>query len=246
MISLLIVGFLGGFAGSMLGLGGGIIVVPVLSFLGFDIKTSVAMSIFSTITVWSSASEKYLKENLVDFKMAVFLGSATSLGANIGSRFLIYFPEKLIVLLFVPMALLVIYSNLVGFRRVGSGYVITLRRLTFSYIFMVLSGFVSAVLGIGAGILKVFAMDRILNMPYKSSTATSAFLIGITTSSSAFYYLRSINFDPSYASMLSIGSLLGGFLGSRVMIFLPERVLRTIFSLVVAFLVISLLIRTFK
>jgi hypothetical protein len=111
---------------------------------------------------------------------------------------------------------------------------------------MVLSGFVSAIIGIGAGIFKVFAMDRILNMPYKVSTATSAFLIGITTSSSALYYLKSLSFDPSYASFVSFGSLIGGFLGSRVMILLPERVLRFIFSFVVSLLVISLLIRTFK
>jgi uncharacterized membrane protein YfcA len=230
----------------MLGLGGGIIVVPALSLLGFNIKMAVAISIFSTIAVWSSASEKYIRSNLVDFKIAVFLGSATTLGAILGSRSLVYLPEKVIVLIFVPIALLVIYSNSVGYKSGPSKSVITFRRLLFSYIFMVLSGFVSAIMGIGAGIFKVFAMDRILNMPYKVSTATSAFLIGITTSSSALYYLKSLSFDPSYASFVSFGSLIGGFLGSRVMILLPERVLRFMFSFVVSLLVISLLIRTFK
>jgi uncharacterized membrane protein YfcA len=243
---LFLVGFVGGFLGSMLGLGGGIIVVPALSLLGFNIKMAVAISIFSTIAVWSSASEKYIRSNLVDFKIAVFLGSATTLGAILGSRSLVYLPEKVIVLIFVPIALLVIYSNSVGYKSGPSKSVITFRRLLFSYIFMVLSGFVSAIMGIGAGIFKVFAMDRILNMPYKVSTATSAFLIGITTSSSALYYLKSLSFDPSYASFVSFGSLIGGFLGSRVMILLPERVLRFIFSFVVSLLVISLLIRTFK
>jgi len=243
---LFLVGFFGGFLGSMLGLGGGIIVVPVLSLLGFNIKTAVAISIFSTIAVWSSASEKYIRSDLVDFKIAVFLGSATTLGAILGSRSLVYLPEKVIVLIFVPIALLVIYSNLVGYKSGPSKSVITFRRLLFSYIFMVLSGFVSAIMGIGAGIFKVFAMDRILNMPYKVSTATSAFLIGITTSPSALYYLKSLSFDPSYASLVSFGSLIGGLLGSRVMILLPERVLRFIFSFVVSLLVINLLIRTFK
>jgi uncharacterized membrane protein YfcA len=243
---LFLVGFVGGFLGSMLGLGGGIIVVPALSLLGFNIKMAVAISIFSTIAVWSSASEKYIRSNLVDFKIAVFLGSATTLGAILGSRSLVYLPEKVIVLIFVPIALLVIYSNSVGYKSGPSKSVITFRRLLFSYIFMVLSGFVSAIMGIGAGIFKVFAMDRILNMPYKVSTATSAFLIGITTSPSALYYLKSLSFDPSYASFVSFGSLIGGFLGSRVMILLPERVLRFMFSFVVSLLVISLLIRTFK
>ena len=243
---LFLVGFVGGFLGSMLGLGGGIIVVPALSILGFNIKTAVAISIFSTIAVWSSASEKYIRSDLVDFKMAVFLGSATTLGAILGSRFLVYLSEKAIVLIFILIALLVIYSNLVGYKSGLSKSVITFRRLLFSYIFMVLSGFVSAIMGIGAGIFKVFAMDRILNMPYKVSTATSVFLIGITTSSSALYYLKSLSFDPSYASLVSFGSLIGGFVGSRVMILLPERVLRFMFSLVVSLLVISLLIRTFK
>ena len=243
---LFLVGFVGGFLGSMLGLGGGIIVVPALSLLGFNIKMAVAISIFSTIAVWSSASEKYIRSDLVDFKMAVFLGSATTLGAILGSRFLVYLSEKAIVLIFILIALLVIYSNLVGYKSGLSKSVITFRRLLFSYIFMVLSGFVSAIMGIGAGIFKVFAMDRILNMPYKVSTATSAFLIGITTSSSALYYLKSLSFDPSYASLVSFGSLIGGFLGSRVMILLPERVLRLMFSFIVSLLVISMFIKTFK
>lgn len=243
---LFLVGFVGGFLGSMLGLGGGIIVVPALNILGFNIKTAVAISIFSTIAVWSSASEKYIRSNMVDFKISVFLGSATTLGAILGSRSLVYLPEKVIVLIFVPFAILIIYSNLVGYRSGHSRSVITFKRLLFSYIFMVLSGFASAIMGIGAGIFKVFAMDRILNMPYKVSTATSVFLIGITTSSSALYYLKSLSFDPSYASFVSFGSLIGGFLGSRVMIRLPERVLRFIFSFVVSLLVIILLIKTFK
>lgn len=243
---LFLVGFVGGFLGSMLGLGGGIIVVPALSILGFNIKTAVAISIFSTIAVWSSASEKYIRSDLVDFKMAVFLGSATTLGAILGSRFLVYLSEKAIVLIFILIALLVIYSNLVGYKSGLSKSVITFRRLLFSYIFMVLSGFVSAIIGIGAGIFKVFAMDRILNMPYKVSTATSAFLIGITTSSSALCYLKSLSFDPYYASLVSFGSLIGGFLGSRVMILLPERVLRLMFSFIVSLLVISMFIKTFK
>lgn len=243
---LFLVGFVGGFLGSMLGLGGGIIVVPALNILGFNIKTAVAISIFSTIAVWSSASEKYIRSNMVDFKISVFLGSATTLGAILGSRSLVYLPEKVIILIFVPFAILIIYSNLVGYRSGHSRSVITFKRLLFSYIFMVLSGFASAIMGIGAGIFKVFAMDRILNMPYKVSTATSVFLIGITTSSSALYYLKSLSFDPSYASFVSFGSLIGGFLGSRVMIRLPERVLRFIFSFVVSLLVIILLIKTFK
>ena len=243
---LFLVGFVGGFLGSMLGLGGGIIVVPALNILGFNIKTAVAISIFSTIAVWSSASEKYIRSNMVDFKISVFLGSATTLGAILGSRSLVYLPEKVIILIFVPFAILIIYSNLVGYRSGHSRSVITFKRLLFSYIFMVLSGFASAIMGIGAGIFKVFAMDRILNMPYKVSTATSVFLIGITTSSSALYYLKSLSFDPSYASFVSFGSLIGGFLGSRVMIRLPERVLRFLFSFVVSLLVIILLIKTFK
>jgi len=177
----------------------------------------------------------------VDFKIAVFLGSATTLGAILGSRSLVYLPEKVIVLIFVLVAILIIYSNLVGYRSGPSKSVITFRRLLFSYIFMVLSGFVSAIMGIGAGIFKVFVMDRILNMPYKVSTATSVFLIGITTSSSALYYLKSLSFDPSYASLVSFGSLIGGFLGSRVMILLPERVLRFMFSLLFPFWLLACL-----
>ncbi len=239
-----LIGLFAGFTGSLLGLGGGIIVVPSLTMLGLNVKTAVAISIFSTIATWASASEKYIRSNLVDFKIAFFLGSATTIGAFIGSRVLFIFPEKVIIFIFVFITLLVLYSNILGLSSDNKTEKFTPIRLIFSYAFMLFAGFISAILGIGAGVFKVFAMDKILNMPYRVSTATSMFLIGITASSSAVYYAFNKDLDPFHTSIVSIGAIIGGLLGSRVMVILPVKVLRVIFSIVVIALIGSLVFKT--
>ncbi len=239
-----LIGLFAGFTGSLLGLGGGVIVVPLLTLLGLNVKTAVAISIFSTIATWASASEKYIRSNLVDFKVAFFLGSATTIGAFIGSRALYIFPEKVISLIFVFITLLVLYSNIRGLSSDNKTEKFTPIRLAFSYAFMLLAGFISAILGIGAGVFKVFAMDRILNMSYRVSTATSMFLIGITASSSAVYYAFNKDLDPFNTSIVALGAIIGGLLGSRVMVILPVKVLRFIFSVVVVALIVSFVFKT--
>ncbi len=242
---LILTGYFAGFIGSLLGLGGGIIVVPSLTLIGVDIKSAVAISILTTIATWASASEKYLKTQLVDFKIAFLLGSATSLGAFLGSRFLYLFSEKIIVFVFVIIAFVVILSNLMNIRRDNEKYEYSLSRLFVSFLFMNIAGFISAVLGIGAGVFKVFTMDRIIRLPYRTSTATSMFLIGITASSSAVYYAYKGDFEPRYASLVAIGAILGGITGSRVMLRLPVNILRIIFSVIVVLLVISLIMKVY-
>lgn len=230
--------------GSLLGLGGGIIVVPSLTLLGLNVKTAVAISIFSTIATWASASEKYMKSNLVDFKVAFLLGSATTTGAFIGSRVLFMFPEKVISFIFVFIAVLVLYSNIRGLSSDNKTGELTPLRIILSYMFMLLAGFISAILGIGAGVFKVFTMDKILRMPYRVSTATSMFLIGITASSSAVYYAFGKDLNPFYTSIVALGAITGGILGSRVMVILPVKVLRVIFSLIVITLIGSFVFKT--
>lgn len=243
VFALPIIGLVAGFVGSLLGLGGGVVVVPSLILIGFPVKSAVMLSIFVTIATWSMASEKYLKSALVDFRVAFVLGLGTSLGALFGSRILTFVPDRLILVLFLVMLGFIGVSNLMA-KDVGrTDFRLSPLRLVGAFSFMLLAGVMSAILGIGAGVFKVFAMDRILRMPYRMATATSMFLIGITASTSALYYGSMPDFSPRTVAFVAIGTLTGAFIGSRLMLRLPVRILRVAFTLVVVLLALSLLLR---
>jgi uncharacterized membrane protein YfcA len=238
-----VVGFVAGLVGSLLGLGGGVIVVPSLILIGFPVKSAVMLSIFVTIATWSMASEKYLRSKLVDFRVAFVLGLGTSVGAFMGSRILTFLPDRVILILFLTMLGFIGISNLMAKDFGKSEFHIVPVRVVGAFFFMLLAGVMSALLGIGAGVFKVFAMDRILRMPYRMATATSMFLIGITASTSALYYGSMPDFSPRTVAFVAIGTLTGAFLGSRLMLRLPIRILRIIFTFVVILLGLSLLWR---
>lgn len=229
--------------GSLLGLGGGVIVVPSLILIGFPVKSAVMLSIFVTIATWSMASEKYLRSGLVDFRVAFLLGLGTSLGAFLGSRVLNFIPDRVILALFLLMLAFIGVSNLLARDFSREDFTLSPGRVVGAFSFMLLAGAMSAILGIGAGVFKVFAMDRILRMPYRMATATSMFLIGITASTSALYYGTLPGFTPRTVAFVALGTLVGAFVGSRLMLRLPVRVLRLIFTAVVILLGLSLIWR---
>lgn len=229
--------------GSLLGLGGGVIVVPSLILIGFPVKSAVMLSIFVTIATWSMASEKYLRSGLVDFRVAFLLGLGTSLGAFLGSRVLNFIPDRVILALFLLMLAFIGVSNLLARDFSREDFTLSPGRVVGAFSFMLLAGAMSAILGIGAGVFKVFAMDRILRMPYRMATATSMFLIGITASTSALYYGTLPGFTPRTVAFVALGTLVGAFVGSRLMLRLPVRVLRLIFTAVVILLGLSLMWR---
>ncbi len=243
MLLLSLIGLAAGLVGSLLGLGGGVIVVPSLILIGFPVKSAVMLSIFVTIATWSMASEKYLRSGLVDFRVAFLLGLGTSMGALIGSRVLTFLPDRVILVLFLMMLAFIGVSNLLARDFGREDFRLTPVRMVGAFSFMLIAGMMSALLGIGAGVFKVFAMDRILRMPYRMATATSMFLIGITSSTSALYYGSLPDFSPRTVAVVSVGTLTGAFIGSRLMLRLPVRTLRIIFTAVVILLGISLLWR---
>ncbi len=243
MWSLPLIGLFAGLVGSLLGLGGGVIVVPALILIGFPVKSAVMLSIFVTIATWSMASEKYLRSGLVDFRVAFLLGLGTSLGAFLGSRVLAFIPDRVVLVLFLMMLAFIGVSNLVARDFSREDFRLSPPRVAGAFSFMLFAGTMSAVLGIGAGVFKVFAMDRILRMPYRMATATSMFLIGITASTSALYYGTLPDFSPRTVGFVALGTLVGAFVGSRLMLRLPVRTLRIIFTAVVVLLGVSLLWR---
>jgi len=199
-----LIGLAAGLVGSLLGLGGGVIVVPSLILIGFPVKSAVMLSIFVTIATWSMASEKYIRSGLVDFRVAFLLGLGTSMGALIGSRVLTFMPDRVILILFLTMLGFIGVFNLTA---------------------------------------RDFGREEFHLTPIRLATATSMFLIGITSSTSALYYGSLPGFSPRTVAVVAVGTLTGAFIGSRLMIRLPVRTLRIIFTAVVILLGVSLLWR---
>lgn len=246
---------LAGLVGSMLGLGGGIIIVPALTLLfGFDFRTAVAASAVSIIATSTGAAVAYLRDHITNTRVGMFLEVGSTLGALTGAYIAGYLPVRFLFLLF---AVLMAYSAWTMFRARkselpghvepdklsqrlqlrGSYYDQALGR-TVTYhatgalpglFIMYVSGAFAGLLGVGGGLFKVPAMDMVMKLPIKVSTATSNFMIGVTAAASATVYFVRGDVKPLVAGPVVLGVLLGALLGSRLMMRLKGSTLRLLF-----------------
>jgi len=251
-----------GFLGSLLGLGGGIIVVPALSlFLGIDIRLAIGASIISVIATSSGAAAAYVRERMANLRVAMFLEIGTTLGAISGAYIAAYLQTRWLFILF---GLILGYSAMAMLRRKHAtasdrppSALATRLRLHSSYYdeaadeevsyvvtrpllglgLMYGAGAASGLLGIGSGALKVPAMDLAMHLPMKVSTATSNFMIGVTAAASAGLYFTRGQIDPFLAAPVAAGVLVGATIGSRLLGRINSRSIRAIF--VVVLLVVS-------
>lgn len=251
------VSLLAGLAGSLLGLGGGIIVVPALTLLfGIDIRLAVGASIVSVIATSSGAAAAYVREHMTNLRVAMFLEIGTTTGAITGAFLAGHIRVRW---LFVIFGIMMGYSAVEMFRKRhteggpvppdrladrlrlhGSYYDQVLGqqidyRVTHTVIgvaLMYVAGMVSGLLGIGSGALKVPSMDLAMRLPIKVSTATSNFMIGVTAAASAGVYFARGDINPLIAAPVAAGVLVGATGGSRLLPRLKNRVIRTIFVVV--------------
>lgn len=244
-----------GIAGALLGLGGGIIIVPFLTLgLGIDIRYAIGASIVSVIATSSGAAAAFIHDRITNIRIGMFLGMASTTGAIVGAYLGgIVRPQ----VLYIIFAAVLGYSTLAMFKRrnvelVSDGVAHPLAKkfnLEGSYFDQVLSqtvdytssnvyagfgvmcgaGIISGLLGIGSGIFKVMAMDMFMKLPMKVSTATSNFMIGVTAAASAGIYFTRGDIHPAIAAPVAIGVLIGATLGTRIMIHLRNTTLRKIF-----------------
>jgi uncharacterized protein len=255
-----------GFTGSILGLGGGIIVIPVLTLLfHIDIKLAIGASIISVIATSSGAAAAYVREHMTNLRVAMFLELGTTAGALSGA-----FVGGLIAgrWLFIVFALVLGFSALAMFQKRHSDpkapvppdrvadrlnlhstyvnyqgetipYRVThsLRGLGLMYI----AGVVSGLLGIGSGALKVPAMDLGMHLPIKVSSATSNFMIGVTAAASAGMYFMRGQIDPFIAAPVAAGVLVGALIGSRLLPKLQGKTLRVAFIVVLLWICLQML-----
>jgi uncharacterized membrane protein YfcA len=257
MLSLFAVAFAAGFLGSLIGLGGGIIIVPALTLLyGIDIRFAIGASIVSVIATSSGAAAAYVREHLTNLRVAMFLEMGTTTGA-IGGAFLAgVIPSSWLALIFglvlaysavnmlhrlhdhpepVPPDAWADWLRLHGsYRDMQTGVEVPYRvtHTKRGLLLMVVAGAVSGLLGIGSGVLKVTAMDLAMRLPIKVSSATSNFMIGVTAAASAGVYFARGQVAPIVAAPVAVGVVFGATVGALVLPKISNRWLRIVFVLV--------------
>jgi uncharacterized membrane protein YfcA len=255
---------LAGFLGSLTGLGGGIVIVPLLTLVfGVDIRYAIGASLVSVIATSSGAAAAYVREGYSNIRIGMFLEIATTVGALFGATVAANLPTSVIAVIF---GLVLIYSAYLSSQpraeAVGDGppdRLATLLRMDGSYptprgprayharaipmgfSLMFLAGILSGLLGIGSGAVKVLAMDQAMRLPFKVSTTTSNFMIGVTAAASAGVYLNRGYIDPGLAMPVMLGVLAGSVLGAYLLVRARSRMLRIVFSLVIVLLGIEMI-----
>ncbi|MGZ3769586.1 MAG: sulfite exporter TauE/SafE family protein [Bdellovibrio sp.] len=265
-ILLLFTAVLAGFLGSILGLGGGIIIVPVLTlFYHVDIHYAVAASLISIVATSSGAAASYLKDSLTNLRLAVFLEIGTVSGAIIGFLISSFIHGKILFLLFGVMLL---FSGILMLRRRedhissnnhpwseslklngtfheanGKTIEYKVEHIPLGLFIMFIAGTLSALLGIGSGVLKVLAMDTAMKLPIKVSSATSNFMIGVTASASAGAYLLKGDVKPEIACPVALGIIIGSYFGAKVMMRLPSTRIRQLFVVILTIISVQMIIK---
>jgi uncharacterized protein len=266
---LLVISVFAGFLGSLLGLGGGIIVVPALTlFFGVDIRYAVAASLISIIATSSGAAASFLKDHLTNLRVAILLEVGTVAGAMSGFLISTYIESSWLFLLFGCFLLFSSYSmfrkkedsrseidhpwsqklKLAGSFPDSNGKLINYRvaNVPLGLFSMYFAGVLSALLGIGSGIFKVMAMDGAMKLPMKVSSATSNFMIGVTASASAGAYLLKGDIRPEIAVPVALGIIIGAWSGAKVMPKMPATQIRKIFVVVLLLVSIQMILRGLK
>jgi uncharacterized membrane protein YfcA len=244
-----------GFLGSLTGLGGGVVIIPLLTLgLGIDIRYAIGASLVSVIATSSGAAAAYVKEGFSNIRIGMFLEVATTLGALAGAAIALRVGPSVIAIIF---GCVLLYSAYQSFRappadqevpadglatRLGMNGTFptpsglrsyNVRAVPAGFGLMAVAGILSGLLGIGSGALKVIAMDRVMKIPFKVSTTTSNFMIGVTAAASAGVYLNRGYIDPGLAMPIMLGVLGGSVLGARFLAGARTRVLRIIFAVTI-------------
>jgi uncharacterized membrane protein YfcA len=258
-----------GFLGSLTGLGGGIVIIPLLTIaLGVDIRYAIGASLVSVIATSSGAAAAYVREGVSNIRIGMFLEVATTLGALGGAVIALHVSPGAIAVVF---GIVLLYSALLTFRappgdappvppdalatrlRMNGTFpsaegprAYNVRSVPAGFGLMALAGALSGLLGIGSGALKVVAMDRVMKIPFKVSTTTSNFMIGVTAAASAGVYLSRGYIDPGLALPIMLGVLAGSLVGSRLLSRVRTRTLRIVFAIAVVFLGIEMIFKGFS
>jgi uncharacterized membrane protein YfcA len=255
---------LAGFVGSLTGLGGGIIITPLLTLaLGVDIRYAIGATLVSVIATSSGAAAAYVREGFSNIRIGMFLEIATTLGAIAGAVLATRISTGAIALIFGVVLLYSAYASsrprneqsddhrpdaLATRLRMNGSYptpdgpkAYNVQRVPAGFSLMFGAGVLSGLLGIGSGAVKVIAMDQAMDIPFKVSTTTSNFMIGVTAAASAGIYLDRGYIDPGLAMPVMLGVVVGSLVGARVLTHAKTRWLRIVFGLVIGIMAMEMI-----
>jgi uncharacterized protein len=270
LLELAAASFAGGVVGAISGLGGGVVLVPVLTlFLGVPIRQAIAASLISIIAVSSGAGSVYVRDRITNVRLAMFLELSTAVGAifgasvlsrHVGGRALTVLFGLTLLLSLVPiLAKLheelprgVVNDRLAAALRLNGSYFDRRlgRRVDYQVTgippalgIMAVAGVLSGLLGIGAGAVKVLAHEICMRVPTKVSTATSNFMIGVTAASAAGVYLRRGEVLPYLVVPVATSVLAGAFVGTKLMERMSNAHVRRVFAVALGFIGLQMLLR---
>ncbi len=258
--------FAAGLLGALTGLGGGVVLVPLLTLLfKVDIRYAIGASLVSVIATSSGAAAAYVKEGFSNIRIGMFLEIATTLGALLGAFLASKLPTNVIAVVFGLVLLISAISarkprslaerelppdplatrlRMNGtFPEAGGMRSYNVQRVPAGFSLMFGAGALSGLLGIGSGAVKVLAMDQAMQIPFKVSTTTSNFMIGVTAAASAGVYLNRGYIDPGLAMPVMLGVLAGSLLGTRILVRAETKWLRLVFSLVIVAMGVQMLLQ---
>lgn len=255
---------LAGLVGALTGLGGGVVLVPLLTLgLGVDIRYAIGASLVCVIATSSGAAAAFVKEGFTNIRVGMFLEIATTVGALLGTVVAAYVTSSALAVIF---GIVLLFSAAQSMRKRVEHIAVTEPgtlgdRLRFAstyphngelvsygvehvpagFSMMFVAGILSALLGIGSGVVKVLAMDRAMHLPYKVSTTTSNFMIGVTAAASAGVYLHRGYIDPVLVMPVVLGVLTGATVGARFLARANVKPLRMLFTVIMVALAIEML-----
>ncbi|MBW3518136.1 sulfite exporter TauE/SafE family protein [Flavobacterium sp. NKUCC04_CG] len=256
--------FLAGFIGSLSGLGGGIIIIPLLTvFLNVDIHYAIGTALVAVIATSSGSAAAYVKEGITNMRLGIFLEIATTAGAVIGALLSTIAPTSFLAVVF---GLTLVFSSINSLRKkeehlvLQSSTLANKLRLPSTYptadgtknaygtknvvggfSMMGVAGMMSGLLGIGSGAFKVIAMDNIMKIPFKVSTTTSNFMMGVTAMASSVIYIQKGYIEPAICMPVVIGVLFGAMTGAKVLVKANTKKLRLFFALLILFLAANMI-----
>jgi uncharacterized membrane protein YfcA len=259
--------FIAGLLGALTGLGGGVVLVPLLTLVfHVDIRYAIGASLISVIATSSGAAAAYVREGFSNVRIGMFLEVATTIGAIFGAFLASRVSTHALAIVF---GLVLLYSAYLSWQqsrhpeatphqtnpwsdklRLSGSYPdekggqisYSVDGIPAGFATMFGAGTLSGLLGIGSGAVKVLAMDRIMRVPFKVSTTTSNFMIGVTAAASAGIYLRRGYIDPGLAFPVMLGVLAGSLLGARYLVHARVALLRTIFTVVILALGVEMIV----
>jgi uncharacterized membrane protein YfcA len=255
-----------GLIGALTGLGGGIMLVPLLTLgFGVNVRYAAGASLVSVIATSSGAAASYVRDGYANIRLGMLLEVATTLGAVVGAVLAGYASTRVIEMIFGVVLLYSAFRSIkpdadvhdrapadrIATRLRLDGTLpgpdgpqaYTVHRVPLGFSLMAVAGVLSGLLGVGSGAVKVLAMDQAMRLPLKVSTTTSNFMIGVTAAASAGVYLRRGYIDPVLALPVVLGVLTGALIGARLLPKIRVSALRKVFGFAIAALAVEMIIK---